>query len=440
MEILIKASQLILSLSLLIVLHELGHFLPARWFKIRVEKFYLFFDPKFSLFKRKIGETEYGIGWLPFGGYVKIAGMIDESLDKEQLKQPPQSWEFRSKPAWQRLIVMLGGVTVNLILGILIYIGILFFSGEEYLATRNLKYGVACDSTALAMGLRDGDRVVSVDHKPVDNFNKVAMELLLSDTRSIEVDREGQVLSIPVNTATLAKIIQKPSDLLSPRFPFEVAELLPDGAGKKAGILPGDLFVSVNGSPTPYFHDVRNALQKNKGKQVQITLLRKGVPTILAARVPETGKLGLAPQPIEKYMPLTVKKYSFLEAIPAGTTKAFTTLSDYLRQFKLIFNSEVKGYESVGGFITFGKVFSPEWDWLRFWNLTAFFSIVLAIMNVLPIPALDGGHVLFLLYEMITGRKPHEKVMEYAQLAGMILVFGLVIYANANDVVKLFAR
>jgi regulator of sigma E protease len=282
--------------------------------------------------------------------------------------------------------------------------------------------------------------VLTVDRKPVDNFNKVPMELLLSDTRSIEVQRDGQVISIPVNTATLAKIIKRPSDLLSPRFPFEVAELLPDGAGKKAGIIPGDLFVSVNNTPTPFFHDVRNALQQNKGKQVPISVLRKGVPTLLTVQVPETGKLGLAPAPVEKYMPITIKKYGFFEAIPAGTKKAFTTLSDYLRQFKLIFNSEVKGYESVGGFITFGKVFSPEWDWLRFWNLTAFFSIVLAIMNVLPIPALDGGHVLFLLYEMITRRKPHEKVLEYAQLVGMILVFGLVIYANANDVVRLFAR
>ena len=438
MEILIKASQLILSLSLLIVLHELGHFIPAKLFKTRVEKFYLFFDPWFSLFKRKKGDTEYGIGWLPFGGYVKISGMIDESMDKEQMNQPPQPWEFRSKPAWQRLIIMLGGVTVNLVLGIFIYICVLSFYGEEYLATENVKYGISADSTATKIGFKDGDKIVSVDGQKVENFNKVPIQIIMEQAQTVQVLRDGQAMDIAIKTSDIGKIIKNASDFISPRFPLVIDGFSDDSNAKKAGILPNDKVVALNSVATPFYNDFRREIEKFKNKEVIVTVSRASQNVDIKVLVNEKGMIGIAPKSPDKFLELSKKEYTFAEAIPAGTAKAFTTLTDYLKQFKLIFNKEVKGYESLGGFITFGKVFSPEWDWLRFWNITAFFSIVLAVMNILPIPALDGGHVMFLLYEMITRRKPNEKFMEYAQTAGMVLLLGLLLFANGNDIVKLF--
>lgn len=438
MEILIKASQLILSLSLLVILHELGHFIPAKLFKTRVEKFYLFFDPWFSLFKKKKGETEYGIGWLPLGGYVKIAGMIDESMDTEQMKQPPQDWEFRSKPAWQRLIIMLGGVTVNLILGILIYISILAYYGEEFVATKDIKYGIAADSIAYQIGFRDGDRIISVDGKEVENFSKIPVKIIMDQATDVEVLRGTETVHLAIKQSDLASIIKNTQDFLSPRFPFVIAGFAENSNGEKAGLKVNDQVLSVNGDSAKYFHQFKKLVQSLKNQQVQITVLRNGAVHTVSVLVNDKGMIGVAPQSPDQLFHVSKKEYSIAEAIPAGTVKGFNTLSDYLKQFKLIFNKEVKGYESIGGFITFGKVFSPEWDWLKFWSITAFFSIVLAVMNVLPIPALDGGHVLFLLYEMITGRKPNEKFLEYAQTAGMILLLGLLLYANGNDIIKLF--
>lgn len=438
MEILIKASQLILSLSLLVILHELGHFIPAKLFKTRVEKFYLFFDPWFSLFKKKKGETEYGIGWLPLGGYVKIAGMIDESMDTEQMKQPPQEWEFRSKPAWQRLIIMLGGVTVNLILGIVIYISILAYYGEEFVATNDIKYGIAVDSVAYQIGFREGDKIVSVDGQQIENFSKVPVKIITDQAKDVEVMRGSETIHISIKPSDLARIIKHAQDFLTPRFPFVVSGFAENSNAEKAGIKLNDQIMTVNGDSARYFHQFKNLIQKFKNQQVQIGVLRNGQLQTTSVMVNDKGMIGVAPQSPEELFKVSKKKYSIAEAIPAGTVKGFNTLSDYLKQFKLIFNKEVKGYESIGGFITFGKVFSPEWDWLKFWSITAFFSIVLAVMNVLPIPALDGGHVLFLLYEMITGRKPNEKFLEYAQTVGMILLLGLLLYANGNDIVKLF--
>jgi regulator of sigma E protease len=438
MEILIKAAQLILSLSLLIVLHELGHFIPAKLFKTRVEKFYLFFDPYFSLFKRKKGETEYGIGWLPLGGYVKISGMIDESMDKEQMSLPPQPWEFRSKPTWQRLIIMIGGVTVNLILGILIYICVLSYYGEEFIASKDLNYGIATDSLARKVGFKDGDKIVSVDGIVIENFKKVPVQIIMEQAKTVQIIRDGEPLEININMSDIGKIIKNTADFISPRFPFQVAEFNSIKNGEQAGIKINDYIVALNGIPTPYFNDFRNEITKYKNKEVIVTVLRNGKNIDLKAKVTEKGFLGLVPTTLDKIFNVTKHDYTFVEAIPAGTKKAFTTLTDYIKQFKLIFNSEVKGYESLGGFITFGKVFSPTWDWLSFWNITAFFSIVLAVMNILPIPALDGGHVIFLLYEMITSRKPNEKFMEYAQTAGMVLLLGLLIFANGNDIMRLF--
>jgi regulator of sigma E protease len=407
MEILIKASQLILSLSILIILHELGHFIPARLFKTKVEKFYLFFDWKFSLWKTKKGETEYGIGWIPLGGYVKIAGMIDESMDKEQMKLPPQPWEFRSKPAWQRLIIMIGGVTVNVILAIIIYIGILFYYGEEILPTANLTYGVSCDSLALEMGLRNGDKILSVDGKEVDNFKKVSMEIIMNEARTVQVMRDGKTENIVVPAGFIAK-------------------------------LKGDQLIGINDLSITYFDEFRAEIQKRKNESVEIKVMRNKQEMSIPVKVNEQGFIGVVPKSFDQFLKIEEKKYSFFEAIPAGASKAFTTVSDYLGQFKLIFNSEVQGYKHLGGFITFGKVFAPEWDWMRFWNLTAFFSVALAVMNLLPIPALDGGHVLFLLIEMITGKKLPEKFLEYAQTAGMILLLSLLLYANGNDIFRLF--
>jgi regulator of sigma E protease len=438
MEILIKASQLILSLSILIILHELGHFIPARLFKTKVEKFYLFFDWKFSLWKTKKGETEYGIGWIPLGGYVKIAGMIDESMDKEQMKLPPQPWEFRSKPAWQRLIIMIGGVTVNVILAIIIYIGILFYYGEEILPTTNLTYGVSCDSLALEMGLRNGDKILSVDGNEVDNFKKVSMEIIMNEARTVQVMRDGKTENIVVPAGFIAKLVKQPNDFIQPRFPFVIEDFGEVSPAKAAGIMKGDQLIGINDLSITYFDEFRAEIQKSKNQSVEIKVMRNKQEMSIPVKVNEQGFIGVVPKSFDQFLKIEEKKYSFFEAIPAGASKAFATVSDYLGQFKLIFNSEVQGYKHLGGFITFGKVFAPEWDWMRFWNLTAFFSVALAVMNLLPIPALDGGHVLFLLIEMITGKKLPEKFLEYAQTAGMILLLSLLLYANGNDIFRLF--
>jgi regulator of sigma E protease len=438
MEILIKASQLILSLSILIILHELGHFIPAKLFKTKVEKFYLFFDWKFSLWKYKRGETEYGIGWIPLGGYVKIAGMIDESMDKEQMKLPPQPWEFRSKPAWQRLIIMIGGVTVNVLLAIAIYIGILFYYGEEVLPTANLTYGISCDSLALEMGFKNGDKIVSVEGKEVENFKKVSMEIIMNEARTVQVMRDGQLQNIIVPAGFIGKLVKQPNDFIFPRFPFVIEDFGEASPAKAAGILPNDKIIGINDMKLNYFDEFRNEIQKHKNQTVNVVVLRNGAEMSLPVKVSKEGFIGVIPKSMDHFLKIEEKKYSFFEAIPAGTKKAFTTVSDYVGQFKLIFNSEVQGYKQLGGFITFGKVFAPEWDWMRFWNLTAFFSVALAVMNLLPIPALDGGHVLFLLVEMITGRKLPEKFLEYAQTVGMILLLSLLLFANGNDIFRLF--
>jgi len=438
MEILIKAGQFFLSLSILVILHELGHFLFAKLFKTRVEKFYLFFNPWFSLFKIKRGETEYGVGWLPLGGYVKISGMIDESMDKEQLKQPAQPYEFRSKPAWQRLLIMIGGVLVNVILALFIYSAVLYTWGEDYLPTKSLKYGVSCDSLAMELGFRNGDKILYVGGKEIENFQQIAHDILLNENREVTILRGSDTLNIKIAEDYVAKLVKSPI-LFFPRIPFLVDDVKTGEPAEKAGFAKGDKLLALNGKPAQFFDEFKSEMQRSKGKTVKVTVERNGNPIDLNVDVPETGIIGVYPvADLGKFFDLSHREYSFLHSIPAGVRKGFATISSYLKQLKLIFSPKTKAYESVGGFITIGKIFPSTWDWQAFWSLTAFLSIILAIMNILPIPALDGGHVMFLLYEILTGRKPGDKFLEYAQLVGMAILLALLLYANINDIVKLF--
>lgn len=440
MDILIKIAQLLLSLSILVIFHEAGHFIAAKIFKTRVEKFYLFFNPWFALFKFKKGETEYGIGWLPLGGYVKISGMIDESMDKEQMKKPPQPWEFRSKPAWQRLIIMLGGVTVNVLLAVAIYIVMLSTWGEQYLPTSEAnKYGVVCDSLALEIGLQNGDKIVSIDNEEVEDFLKIPVKLILDEAKNIQVIRDDQKISIEIPKGTIGKLVKKKTpDFLFVRFPFEIGKFTPDSPAKEAGLQIDDKIIALNGEPKLYFNEFYNEIQKHKNKEVIVGALRNADTINIHVVVPEGGLLGIYHKDLSNYFTYKEKNYSFVEAIPAGMAKTYTGIGNYLKQLKLLFSPEVQAYKSVGGFITIGNIFPATWDWESFWRLTAFLSIMLAILNVLPIPALDGGHVMFLLYEIIARRKPSDKFLEYSQVVGMVILFSLLILANGNDIIKLF--
>lgn len=438
MDILIQASQFILSLSLLIILHELGHFIPAKLFKTRVEKFYLFFDPWFSIFKKKVGDTEYGVGWLPLGGYVKIAGMIDESMDKEQMKQPPQPWEFRSKPAWQRLIIMIGGVTVNVILAIMIYAGMMMYYGESYIPNENLKYGITADETAQSIGLRNGDKILEIDGKKITRFSEIPLELLLGDEGKVVLERDGQVMELQISAADKKNLIQSRSTLVGVRIPYVIDHFSEGSAASEGGMEAGDSLVALNGESMYFFDQYLEEVPKHAGESVSIDVIRAGQPLNLTVKVSDEGKIGAYSKPVDNYISLASQKYGPIEAIPAGINKSFTVLGDYIRQFKLILNPETEAYKEVGGFLMIAKQYSTDWDWQRFWGFTAFLSIMLAFLNILPIPALDGGHVIFVLWEMITGHKPSEKILEYAQVAGFIILMGLILLANGNDILRLF--
>ncbi|HKK58890.1 MAG TPA: RIP metalloprotease RseP [Salinivirga sp.] len=436
MEIIVKIGQFLLSLSILIVLHEFGHFFFARLFKTRVEKFFLFFNPGFSLFQFKKGETTYGLGWLPLGGYVKISGMIDESMDREQMNKPAKPYEFRAKPAWQRLLIMLGGVFVNFLLGFLIYAAVLYTWGEDYLPVKNLKHGVVVDSAAAEAGFKDGDRIVSLDGKEVERYREVITNILLEDVATVQVMRDGEQKSIMLPAEVKKKII-KGDRLFTPRIPFIVGAFGKKSAAQKAGIQKGDRIIQVDTIATPMADQLSPALKNYQNSNVNVTVLRDGREKTFEVQLDSTAMLGVAVD-ITKALDYETRHYSFVEAIPAGVSKAYDTGKKYLQQFKLIFSPETEAYKEVGGFITIGKIFPGVWNWQSFWSLTAFLSIMLAILNLLPIPALDGGHVMFLMYEIITGRKPGEKFMEYAQMTGMFILLALLIFANGNDIVKLF--
>ncbi len=441
MEILIKILQLLLSLSILVIVHEFGHFAAAKIFKTRVEKFYLFFNPWFSLFKFNYKGTEYGMGWLPLGGYVKIAGMIDESLDKEAMKLPPQPWEFRSKPAWQRLIIMLGGVIMNVVLAFVIYIGMLSIWGEQYLPTSEAnKYGIVADSLAQEFGLQNGDKVLAVNGQYVEDFSKIPLTMILEEAKTIEVERDGSRQTLQLPEGAIGKLVKhKSPQFLSVRIPFIVESFPESSPARDAGLLPGDSLLGINDQVIRYFQDFRTAIQAYKGQDVSIKVIRGADTLAFAMTVPEAGFIGVFPkQQMEAFFTLNQQDYNLAQAIPAGMAKTVDGIGGYLKQLKLLFSPEVKAYESVGGFITIGSIFPAQFHWESFWRLTAFLSIMLAVLNLLPIPALDGGHVAFLMYEIVARRKPSDKFMEVAQIVGMVILFALMIFANGNDIVKLF--
>ncbi len=440
-----KAAQLILSLSLIVIVHEFGHYLPSKLFKCRVEKFFLFFDPWFALVKKKIGETTYGIGWLPLGGYVKISGMVDESMDKEQMSQPPQPWEFRSKPAWQRLIIMLGGVTMNVLLAFFIYAMILFTWGQRKIPLGSLSYGVAVqDSLMYNVGFQDGDRILSVDGQDIAYLDDLPEKIVMGGGGHVDVIRDGVHKTIDIPTAIMGQLVdRKKRGLLFflPRVPV-IADIVPDSTNAyKAGLRRFDQVTTVNGISTPFFEEFKKALYAHRGERVSLTVERKNATDTLYADVNPDGKIGFALlmgfefERLDSLGLIKIEKtkYGFFESFPAGIHMAVEKLGNYANSVKKIFSPKTEAYKSVGGFKAMGSVFPSMWDWQLFWTITAFFSIALAFMNILPIPALDGGHVLFTILEMISGRKPSQKVLEYAQVVGMVIILALVIYVNGND-------
>ncbi len=436
MEFWIKTAQLILSLSILVILHELGHFIPAKLFKTRVEKFYLFFDAGFSLFKFKKGETEYGIGWLPLGGYVKITGMVDESMDTEQLSKPPQPWEFRAKPAWQRLIIMSGGVLVNFLLAIFLYAMILFVWGEDYVPNENLPYGMAVHEEMKPFGFRDGDKFISVDGKPLENALDINKYLLLRDVKEVEVQHaDGSTETIHLPEGIDQMMFQKNiMPAFSPLFVSAIDSVLPNTPAQKAGIEKGDRIIELAHQPVRYWYDIRKVLKDKKNATISVELLRDTDTIATQVQTDSLGHLGVLPQSLSDLIKIEHKSYSFGESISAGMNKAYWTLKDYIAQFKFIFTK--KGSTAVGGFASIGKLFNPVWDWADFWSTTAFLSVMLAFMNLLPIPALDGGHIVFLLYEIIAGKAPSEKFLTNAQIVGMILLLSLLVYSNGLDLLE----
>jgi regulator of sigma E protease len=442
MEIVIKLSQFLLSLSLLIILHELGHFIPAKLFKTRVEKFYLFFDVKYSLLKKKIGETEYGIGWLPLGGYVKISGMIDESMDKEQMALPAQPWEFRSKPAWQRLIIMLGGVTVNFILAFIIYIGMAFAYGDSYISNADMKDGLLIENQAMInAGFKTGDKVIAVDGQKIVRFDKeINSKIVLG--KEVVIDRNGveQTIKIPNDFIDQLSKVEKAS-LVAIRIPFVIGNITDETLNKE--LKAKDVLLSVNGQTTKYLDQAKVILQNNKNKTVSAIVLRDEKQVPVQVKVNAEGKLGvqlggLGLDSLEKlgYYKITHQKYSFMESIPFGIQKGKDQLVGYGKQLKMIFNPETKAYKQVGGFKAIFDIFPSSWSWEVFWSITAILSIMLGVMNLLPIPALDGGHVMFLLFEIVSGKKPSDKFLENAQMVGFVLLISLLLFANGNDIYK----
>ncbi|MEF9931076.1 MAG: RIP metalloprotease RseP [Bacteroidales bacterium] len=440
MIVLIKILQVVLALSILVLVHEFGHFLFARIFKIRVEKFYLFFDAWFSLFKfkPKNSDTEYGIGWLPLGGYCKISGMIDESMDKEAMKQEPQPWEYRSKPAWQRLFVIAGGVVFNFILAIIIYAGIMYTWGEEYIKNSDVTTGIYANELAREIGFRSGDKILSFDGIVPNKFNDLQIDLVRMQAKEAKVLRNGDTAIVNIDPVYIPTILNTPG-MFDYGIPFKIANVSDTSINYNAGLQVGDKIMALNGEKAEMFLEVQDYLLKHKGDSVVATIARGNEITLVPLAIDTTGKIQIMANvsPADFYT-ITKIDYTVLGAIPAGFNKATTTVGNYLKELKLIFSPKTEAYKSVGSFIAIGKIFPSAWDWRIFWNITAFLSVMLAVLNILPIPALDGGHIMFTLYEIVTKRKPSDKFLEYAQMVGMILLLGLMILAFGNDIFKLF--
>ena len=437
---LIQLFQFILSISILVILHELGHFIPAKYFKTKVEKFYLFFDPWFSLVKKKVGETEYGIGWLPFGGYVKIAGMVDESMDTEQLKKPAEPWEFRSKPAWQRLIIMLGGVTVNFFLAWFIYSSLSYFKGETFHDNAKFENGVAVSDAGQKMGLKTGDKILKIDGKPAERMETSTINMLFANNATVL--RDGKEVTFPINEDGVAAVLaqSEAKAYFSPRFPAVIDSLFQNGTAKAAGLLKGDKIVGVNGKPIAFFDELGPELDKYKNQNISLDIERTNAPQKIDVKVDNKGKIGfstdtnVAQKEFEKSQ--VTKKYSLLGAIPRGFQRTIDVLTMQIKQFKIVFNSKTQGYKKVSGPIGIIKQMPETINWEFFWSFTAMFSVWLAFLNLIPIPGLDGGHVMFTLWEMITGKPVPQKVLENAQMIGVIFLLGLMVLIFGNDIVK----
>lgn len=440
MDYIIQGGQLLLSISILVVLHEAGHFFAAKYFKTKVESFYLFFNPWFSVWKKKIGETTYGIGWLPLGGYVKIAGMIDESMDKEQMKQPAEPWEFRSKPTWQRLIIMLGGIIVNVIVGFLIYSFVLMAYGDRYLPAEELKDGIWCTNEVVTdeIGLKTGDKIIEINGVAPTTFAAMQEEIFYATT--LKVNRDGKEITLDIPENLIETLIDnRTGPMFMPRIPFVVGGIREGYVAENAGFEEGDKIVGINGEKIRYYDEFKAIATKYSTQKVEINIIRDELPKSIALTIPDSNIIGIAPfgysiSDLDKagVYNLKTQEYSFGAAFPAGYNKAEEKIVNYYKQFKMMLNPSTGAYKGMGGFVSISKLFGTEWNWQNFWEKTAWISLVLAFMNLLPIPALDGGHVMFLLYEMITRRKPNEKAMEYAQMAGMIFLLAFMVYANTD--------
>ena len=440
MVVLIKILQLVLALSILVLIHEFGHFIFARIFKIRVEKFYLFFDPWFSLFKYKPknSDTEYGIGWLPLGGYCKISGMIDESMDKEAMAKEPQPWEYRSKPAWQRFFVIFGGVLFNFILAVIIYTGIMFTWGEQYIKNSDVTTGIHASSLAKEIGFCNGDRIISFDGVVTEKFNDLQVDLVRTQAKEAKVLRNGDTVTVTIDPVYIASILNTPG-MFNLGIPFEISQIPDSSINATSGLAVKDRVLAINGDNCSMFYDVQEKLAGFKGDSVVATVARGEEIVLVPLATDTTGRIQVVVNTnLSDFYHITQKEYSLLSAVPAGLNKAVTTVSNYFKELKLIFSPKTEAYKSVGSFISIGKIFPSAWDWHSFWSITAFLSVMLAVLNILPIPALDGGHLVFTIYEMITGKKPSDKFLEYAQLVGMILLLGLMVLAFGNDIFRLF--
>ena len=436
---LIQIAQFLLGLSLLIVIHEFGHFLPAKYFGIKVSKFYLFFDYKFSILKKKIGETEWGIGWIPLGGYVKIEGMVDESMDTENLSEEPEEWEFRAKPAWQRIIVLTGGVIMNFLTAYFIYVFLLMGYGKDYLPNESLVNGVWTNEIGLEMGIQHGDKILRIGDYTPESYSETALEILLSQGEDLVVERDGQEVRIPIAVEYIEEMIKNKKfvGLIKPRMPYVVGGFAEGSFGEREGLKLGDSIVGLNGVQMLFFDQYKKILPSYANKDISLTYFRNSTLDTLNFTLPKSGKLDVYnTTEVFKYYEIKNKPYTFATALTGAGNEVVAKLNGYVRQFKLIFNPKTEAYKEVGGFLTILKQYDKIWDWRHFWEFTAFLSIMLGFLNILPIPALDGGHVVFTTIEMITGKKPSIKVLEVAQMIGFFILLGLLIFANGQDILR----